>query len=86
MHDITELPAWERLFKKIVWTQLGNIEGKRILDFEAANALLDGENSTAYKFGTIRYYADNDILEWESQLMGYADTRYIPNTPERHFY
>ena len=67
MHDITELPAWERLFKKIVWTQLGNIEGKRILDFEAANALLDGENSTAYKFGTIRYYADNDILEWESQ-------------------
>ncbi len=86
MHDITELPAWERLFKKIVWTQLGNIEGKRILDFEAANALLDGENSTAYKFGTIRYYADNDILEWESQLMGYADTRYIPNTPERRFY
>lgn len=86
MHDITELPAWERLFKKIVWTQLGNIEGKRILDFEAANALLDGENSTAYKFGTIRYYADNDILEWESQLMGYADIRYIPNTPERRFY
>lgn len=86
MHDITELPAWERLFKKIVWTQLGNIEGKRILDFEAANALLDGENSTAYKFGTIRYYADNDILEWESQLMGYADIRYIPNTPERRLY
>lgn len=175
MHDITELPAWERLFKKIVWTQLGNIEGKRILDFgsgegitanhfarkneviavepseemlegawrdyqytqivgdvnaltafdggsfdiiichnvleyiddkervikelnrllknngilsvvkhnrtgrvmqmavllddfEAANALLDGEDSTASKFGTIRYYADNDILEWEPQL------------------
>lgn len=86
MHDITELPAWERLFKKIVWTQLGYIEGKRILDFEAANALLDGENSTASKFGTIRYYADNDILEWEPQLMGYADTRYIPNPPEERFY
>ena len=25
MHDITDLPAWERLFKKIVWKQLGDI-------------------------------------------------------------
>lgn len=33
MHDITELPAWERLLKRIVWKQLGEIEGKRILDF-----------------------------------------------------
>ncbi len=175
MHDITELPAWERLLKKIVWKQLGNIEGKKILDFgsgegitanhfakknnvtaiepseemltnawkdyeytqivgdvnaldtfnddtfdviichnvleyiddkeavvkalarvlkkdgilsiakhnragrvmqmavlldefEKANALLDGENSTASKFGTIRYYEDEDILKWEPGL------------------
>ena len=175
MHDITELPAWERLFKKIVWKQLGNIEGKKILDFgsgegitanhfakknnvtaiepseemltnawkdyeytqivgdvnaldtfnddtfdviichnvleyiddkeavvkalarvlkkdgilsiakhnragrvmqmavlldefEKANALLDGENSTVSKFGTIRYYEDEDILKWEPGL------------------
>lgn len=27
MHDITDLPAWERLFKKIVWKQLGDIRG-----------------------------------------------------------
>ena len=25
MHDITDLPAWERLFKKIVWKQLGDM-------------------------------------------------------------
>ena len=31
MHSITELPAWERLFKKIVWEQFGNLEGKKIL-------------------------------------------------------
>ena len=175
MHDITELPAWERLFKKIVWKQLGNIEGKKILDFgsgegitanhfakknnvtaiepseemlsnawkdneynqivgdvnalsvfndetfdiiichnvleyiddkeavvkalarvlkkdgilsiakhnragrvmqmavllddfEKTNALLDGENSTASKFGAIRYYEDNDIIKWASEL------------------
>ena len=176
MHDITELPAWERLFKKIVWKQLGNIEGKKILDFgsgegitanhfakknnvtaiepseemltnawkdyeytqivgdvnaldtfnddtfdviichnvleyiddkeavvkalarvlkkdgilsiakhnragrvmqmavlldefEKANALLDGENSTASKFGAIRYYEDEDILKWVPELV-----------------
>ena len=44
MHDITELPAWERLFKKIVWEQLGNLEGKKILDFGIAllKMLMDG--------------------------------------------
>ena len=175
MHNITEIPAWERLFKKIVWKQLGNPEGKKILDFgsgegitanhfakkndvtaiepseemlstawkdyeydqivgdvndlssfgdetfdivichnvleyiddketvlkalarvlkkdgilsiakhnragrvmqmavllddfEKANALLDGENSTASKFGAIRYYEDEDIIKWAPEL------------------
>ena len=175
MHSITELPAWERLIKKIVWKQIGNLEGKKILDFgsgegitanhfakkndvtaiepseemlsnawkdneynqivgdvnalsvfndetfdiiichnvleyiddkeavvkalarvlkkdgilsiakhnragrvmqmavllddfEKTNALLDGENSMASKFGAIRYYEDNDIIKWASEL------------------
>ena len=33
MHALTELPAWERLLKKIVWEQLGPLTGLRILDF-----------------------------------------------------
>ena len=33
MRDIKDLPAWERLFKKIVWKQLGDIKDKDILDF-----------------------------------------------------
>lgn len=175
MHDITDLPALERLFKKIVWKQLGDMEGKKILDFgsgegitanhfaekndvtaiepskemlsnawkdyeytqivgdvnalsafknetfdmiichnvleyiddkaavikalarvlkkdgiisivkhnragrvmqmavllddfEKANEILDGKDSTASKFGTIRYYEDNDITKWEPQI------------------
>lgn len=175
MHNITELPAWERLFKKIVWEQIGDIAGKKILDFgsgegitanhfakendvtaiepseemllsawkdyeytqiigdvnnltsfedetfdfvichnvleyvddkeavvkalarvlkkegiisiakhnragrvmqmavllddfEKANAILDGKNSTASKFGAIRYYEDENILAWEPNL------------------
>lgn len=39
MHDITDLPAWERLFKKIVWKQLGDMEGKKILDFGMGKGL-----------------------------------------------
>lgn len=175
MHKLTELQSWERLFKKIVWAQLGDIKGKRILDFgsgegitanhfaaenevvavepwdemlknawkdngykqivgdinalaqfedeafdvvichnvleyiddkaavikelarvvkkdgfisiakhnrpgrvmqmavllddfDKAHALLDGENSAASKFGTIRYYEDSDVVEWCSEL------------------
>ena len=175
MHKIEELPAWERLFKKMVWQQIGDVSGKRILDFgsgegitanhfaeknevvaiepseemlknrwrdylyeqivgdiesirkieansfdmiichnvleyiddkkevirelsrvlksggylslvkhnragrimqmavllddfEKAHALLDGKNSTASKFGAIRYYEDEDILRWVPQL------------------
>ncbi len=44
MHSISELPAWERLFKRIVWEQIGNLAGKRILDFGS------GEGITANYF------------------------------------
>lgn len=37
-------------------------------DQEKANQLLDGENSTASKFGTIRYYEDHNVAEWQSGL------------------
>ena len=37
-------------------------------DIEKANALLDGENSTASKFGAIRYYEDDDIIKWAPEL------------------
>lgn len=38
-------------------------------DFEKANVLLDGENSTTSKFGSIRYYEDTDIQKWEPKLI-----------------
>ena len=37
-------------------------------DFEKANALLDGADSTASKFGAIRYYEDSDISRWMPEL------------------
>lgn len=52
MHNINELPAWERLFKRIVWKQLGEIRGKHILDFGSgegitANYLAENNNVIA---------------------------------------
>ena len=44
MRELIELPAWERLLKKIVWAQIGDICGKSILDFGS------GEGVTANHF------------------------------------
>lgn len=54
MHNIVELPAWERLLKKIVWKQLGEIQGKKILDFGS------GEGVTANYFAK-----DNSVVAIE---------------------
>ena len=54
MHNIIELPAWERLLKKIVWKQLGQIQGKKILDFGS------GEGITANYFAK-----DNSVIAVE---------------------
>ena len=32
-------------------------------DFERANALLDGKDSMASRFGAIRYYDDDDVTK-----------------------
>ena len=37
--SLADLPAWERLFKRIVWLQMGEIKGKRILDFGSGEGI-----------------------------------------------
>ena len=54
MRELIELPAWERLLKKIVWAQLGDICGKSILDFGS------GEGVTANHFAE-----DNNVVAIE---------------------
>ena len=41
MRELKDLPAWERLFKKIVWKQLGDIKDKYILG-EKVPIIMDG--------------------------------------------
>ncbi len=67
MHSIVELPAWERLFKRIVWEQIGDLSGKRILDFGS------GEGITANHFAK-----KNDVtaIEPSDEVLASAWTDY----------
>ena len=60
MSDIKDLPPWERLFKKIVWKQLGDIKDKDILDFGS------GEGVTADHFSESNHVVA--IEPWEDML------------------
>lgn len=60
MKHLTDLPAWERLFKRIVWKQIGDLQGKYILDFGS------GEGITANHFAK-----DNNVVAvepWDEML------------------
>ena len=60
MRNIEDLPAWDRLFKKIVWKQLGNIKDKDILDFGS------GEGITSDHFAEFNRVVA--VEPWEDML------------------
>ena len=53
-HDLNSLPPWERLLKRVLWTQLGQVRNQRILDFGS------GIGVTANHFA-----ADNEVVAVE---------------------
>ena len=60
MRQLSELTDWDRLLKKILWSQLENIKEKKILDFGS------GEGITANHFAK-----DNEVVAvepWEDML------------------
>lgn len=53
-NDLTVLPPWEQLFKRVLWAQLGKLRGKRILDFGSGMGV------------TANYYAaENEVIAVE---------------------
>lgn len=69
MHNLTELPAWERLFKRIVWEQIGPLQGKRILDFGS------GEGITADHYAKCNLVTA--VEPWEEMLKSrWSDNEY----------
>lgn len=70
MRKLSELTDWDRLLKRILWSQLGDIKGKRILDFGS------GEGITANHFAK-----DNEVVAvepWEKMLQNrWQDYDYV---------
>lgn len=70
MRKLSELTDWDRLLKRILWTQLGDIKGKKILDFGS------GEGITANHFAK-----DNEVVAvepWEEMLQNrWQDYEYL---------
>lgn len=68
-HDLNSLPPWELLLKRILWTQIGQLRDKRILDFGSGIGV------------TANYYAaENDVVavepSEESVLQRWEDHSY----------
>lgn len=61
MHNMTDLPAWERLFKRIVWEQMGEIQGKNILDFGSGHGIT--ANHFALNNSVVAIEPSKDMLE-----------------------
>ena len=87
MHQITELPAWERLFKRIVWAQIGELRGLSILDFgsgegitashyAADNAVTAVEPSEEMLAGAWRDHEYTQIVGDVSALAGFTDNAF----------
>lgn len=70
MRQLSELTDWDRLLKRILWSQLGDIKGKKILDFGS------GEGITANRFAK-----DNEVVAvepWEEMLQNrWQDYEYL---------
>ena len=72
MRNITNLPAWERLLKRIVWKQIGDLKDKYILDFGS------GEGASADHFAK-----ENKVVAiepWE-EMLKYAAISFAANNP-----
>lgn len=39
MHKIQDIPAWDRLLKRIVWQQIGDLSNQKILDFGSGQGI-----------------------------------------------
>lgn len=87
MHEIEKLPAWERLFKRIVWKQIGEMEGKRVLDFGSGEGIT--ANYYAKKNEVIAIEPSEDMLvnAWEDykyrQIVG--DVHALSEFPDESF-
>ena len=76
VHELTRVLKPGGFISLVKHNRNGRVMQMAVLldDFLKANSILDGENSTASKFGAIRYYEDSDVTKWCRDL--YIDKTY----------
>ena len=74
MHNITQLQAQERLFKRIVWKQLGNNEEKTILDFGSGEGITTNHFSKRNEVTVVEPWEKMLAIVWKdypyTQIVG----------------
>lgn len=70
LKELTRVLRPGGIFSLIKHNRYGRVMQMAVLldDLQKANDLLDGKDSTASKFGAIRYYEDDDVCQWAPEL------------------
>lgn len=75
--SMESLPPWELLLKKIVWTQLGDIQGKRILDFGSGIGVTANHYARHNAVVAVELSRESAAQRWQEnpyrQLIGSTD-------------
>lgn len=66
MHSLDKLPPWEQLLKKILWTQLGELRGKRILDFGSGIGVTVDHYAAHNDVVAVEPSADSVAQRWQN--------------------
>ena len=76
-HDLTNLPPWELLLKKILWKQLGDISGKRILDFGSGIGVMADHYAANNEVVAVEPSEESVAQRWQEnnyrQIIGSTD-------------
>ena len=64
MRQLTDLPAWDRLLKRIVWAQIGEPEGLAILDFGSGEGITADHYAAANTVFAVEPSADMLADAW----------------------
>ena len=77
-HDLMNLPPWELLLKKILWKQLGDISGKRILDFGSGIGVMADHYAAHNEVVAVEPSEESAAQRWQEntyrQIIGSTDT------------
>jgi len=76
-HDINSLPPWELLLKRILWTQIGRFQNKRILDFGSGIGVTANHYAAENNVVAVEPSEESVLQRWDEhsyrQIVGSTD-------------